>query len=915
MFLGLHATGTVFGLVYNSKTPDLYPGNSHHKLGWVLTGIAVSQFLLRVLKSLLQQESRAVPIANYEHEPLVSSSERPNGSTRHIGEDHHEAGDSTHATYLSEEGTSSDGTYFQPLYRATPWFLRPKLGGRNSQQVSRLKGRSIVTRLYRTGPTLEIISTMFSVILMVLASVAICTGVVTMAGIFHGKHVFNGLAHFIKGGAFLALGILTLWRWMGYLSGFGWAWNLKLSAASRPRGLRRCVTMEWVESFCIFIYGITNVFLEHLSAWGEGWIAQDFEHVAISVLFIGGGLCGFMVEYQGVGGFSKKSTAMQQAPLPFAEKQTLTPGYSINPVPTLIICLLGMILGGHHQDTVQSTMMHKWVGNLLIGASATRGLTYLILYTAPPTSSSPRRPPSEFVTSFCLMSGGIMLMASCDEEKPTCGRCKKGGRVCEGYRRDPHFKNLSALDHSALLARSQPWTSLTELASTICSHSIVEDNDPSSIGERRQPLALKSQRLQDLFLNFLKVYFPEEKAEWLDNNNTTPASWLTTFDPLQRSGTSLDLALSALSLVRLGRQCGNERLQSEGLTKYGRALKDLQNILSSGNLVLQEQTLASCMALSLFEVLEVSGGNFYGWASHVEGISKLTRLRGPELHIAEPSHHLFLGFRPTGIIYALALRQPTYLGGQDWLSIPWTTRPKSDFHHLLDIVAQIPTLIDHTERFDQVSQADISQLDRIELLNQGCELHCQLEGWYHGLRGKHSKPFYCQQPSLQTWSSPGSDSGPMFSTFLHFRTFEIARMHLFYWTSLLLLYISILKITSSSSPAPGDQGSSSPSLHILPTLIEEKPVRRQALETATLIAQSMEYLLSENMHIRGRLNTFFPLRTAMHVFSCTGDHKMEGWSLSVFEELDRRGYPFGKILSKWAWDDIPVFLSSKFAPK
>lgn len=48
--------------------------------------------------------------------------------------------------------------------------------------------------------------------------------------------------------------------------------------------------MEGVESFLIFIYGISNVFLEHLSNWGGAWVAQDFEHVAISVLFIGGGL-------------------------------------------------------------------------------------------------------------------------------------------------------------------------------------------------------------------------------------------------------------------------------------------------------------------------------------------------------------------------------------------------------------------------------------------------------------------------------------------------------------------------------------------------------------------------------------------------------------------------------------------------
>jgi hypothetical protein len=53
--------------------------------------------------------------------------------------------------------------------------------------------------------------------------------------------------------------------------------------------------MEGLECSLIFIYGITNVFLEHLSGWGDAWTAQDLEHVAISLLFIGGGLVRFAV--------------------------------------------------------------------------------------------------------------------------------------------------------------------------------------------------------------------------------------------------------------------------------------------------------------------------------------------------------------------------------------------------------------------------------------------------------------------------------------------------------------------------------------------------------------------------------------------------------------------------------------------
>lgn len=47
---------------------------------------------------------------------------------------------------------------------------------------------------------------------------------------------------------------------------------------------------EFCESILIFLYGITNIFLEHLGGWGGEWTAQDLEHVSITVLFIGGGL-------------------------------------------------------------------------------------------------------------------------------------------------------------------------------------------------------------------------------------------------------------------------------------------------------------------------------------------------------------------------------------------------------------------------------------------------------------------------------------------------------------------------------------------------------------------------------------------------------------------------------------------------
>jgi len=47
---------------------------------------------------------------------------------------------------------------------------------------------------------------------------------------------------------------------------------------------------EFIESFLFFFYGSTNVFLEHLAAWGSEWTAMDLEHLSITVMFMGGGL-------------------------------------------------------------------------------------------------------------------------------------------------------------------------------------------------------------------------------------------------------------------------------------------------------------------------------------------------------------------------------------------------------------------------------------------------------------------------------------------------------------------------------------------------------------------------------------------------------------------------------------------------
>lgn len=86
--------------------------------------------------------------------------------------------------------------------------------------------------------------------------------------------------------------------------------------------------------------------------------------------------------------------------------------FSMNPIPALIVLLLGLLMNSHHQTSVISTMVHAQWGTLFLGAAFARALTYVILYLSPPVSILPSRPPSELITSFCLIAGGLIFMAS-----------------------------------------------------------------------------------------------------------------------------------------------------------------------------------------------------------------------------------------------------------------------------------------------------------------------------------------------------------------------------------------------------------------------------------------------------------------------------------------------------------------------
>lgn len=101
--------------------------------------------------------------------------------------------------------------------------------------------------------------------------------------------------------------------------------------------------------------------------------------------------------------------------------------FSVNPIPALVILLLGIMMSSHTQQTMIASMVHKQWGNLLAGASFARACTYVLVYLRPPRSVLPSRPPTELLTAFGLIAGGIIFMASVSP--PPSFPLTSGGRL------------------------------------------------------------------------------------------------------------------------------------------------------------------------------------------------------------------------------------------------------------------------------------------------------------------------------------------------------------------------------------------------------------------------------------------------------------------------------------------------------
>lgn len=230
-FLALTTVGVVFAIMYNSATPDFYDNNAHHKIGWVIIWMLVAQVVSGLIRGVaryvkpsssdlrdadLAHEAENIFTLGDENEDDLDEDAQDVKLYRHKRTTSDDSGNDTGTNTPRGQSSSasspvgprrsSENTLFgddpeRHIQRSmNPVPLRNTESEMEQYLAKKLQGRGWAARISRRGAFLaKIVHAVIGRPMWCLGFIQVCTGIVTVTGIFKSYDIYNGLAHFIKG--------------------------------------------------------------------------------------------------------------------------------------------------------------------------------------------------------------------------------------------------------------------------------------------------------------------------------------------------------------------------------------------------------------------------------------------------------------------------------------------------------------------------------------------------------------------------------------------------------------------------------------------------------------------------------------------------------------------------------------------
>ncbi|KAK5222036.1 hypothetical protein LTR72_006293 [Exophiala xenobiotica] len=476
----------------------------------------------------------------------------------------------------------------------------------------------------------------------------------------------------------------------------------------------------------------------------------------------------------------------------------------------------------------------------------------------------------------------------CDAVRPCCGQCLRRGVICKGY-----VKALNIIwEHPGRKKSSSPTTALEE---AVARKTVGHYGRNSFPLRGLPPSCLDTAARVQIYGRFFDIYLPHTSAQWPKLNSDIEilpeTSWLRAGASVAATVPVLNDALTALSLAHIASSSDQKEMLHASQALYVGAVGGVNKLLKDKTAVMEDTTLATVMALGLYEMQAGVSVRSKSWLSHVNGASALIHLRGASNFSTELSHRLFFGTRLTEkLINGVGNRQRCDNAAL-WSVLRSTPlKPEMDSAHarLFEVLETLPDILGLWDRIKTTPEPEGDLLLEMvtEFVQQCQEFEARLTDWLSGLEfvygwddphqdfspshastapengDEPSSALYWFEPSTLYEQLLPTDSARIFPYFICFRDPNIAEQITLYWTGLLLVHISLHGARERCCRA-------GLSLAAIPQMGRTNP-QQSAQTLAIHIAQSLEYFLHPDMGLLGTNFVGFPLAVAQGYFQSCG---------------------------------------------
>ena len=382
-------------------------------------------------------------------------------------------------------------------------------------------------------------------------------------------------------------------------------------------------------------------------------------------------------------------------------------------------------------------------------------------------------------------------------------------------------------------------------------------------------------------------------------SGTIGRHWTETLSVIANINSTLDLTLQALCLLQIGDVHSQTWLLHQSISLYDRALKDLRATLTdprngpNGLYGFRVEIFATSMALAFYELLSQTSRSepSIGWMSHIEGAVAYLGMF-PDFDVFALCHQLSFHFLETICIFdALGARKPNCFSNSKWWRNSVDRLSDQGYGALLRMITTLPSVLEKIDEAQETVDGE-EEAGWIGLLGVCQRLETAFLGWFE--RNME------QNPARQTWTGTSKGTCMLLDPDhldpdpdVEFPSLYVARIYLLYWTSMILLYESLITIHENlgldavvdplSTAIPGPTSS----LHY------DTAARAFALK----VRYSVRYCLRPGHGIIGKSIIMLPLWIARKNLRSCGDVEAK-WCDGVIERLGMGGISFGLKVKK-----------------